>query len=88
MAQLIKNPPAVWETWVQCLGWEDPLEKGNLPIQHSGLETFKDCIVCGGHKGSDMTEQLSLYEDTKLNFIKMKCKPELYLPSIKLRKDM
>ena len=28
MAQLVKNPPAVWETWVQSLGWEDPLEKG------------------------------------------------------------
>ena len=26
--QLIKNPPATWETWVQSLGWEDPLEKG------------------------------------------------------------
>ena len=28
MAQLVKNPPAVWETWVRSLGWEDPLEKG------------------------------------------------------------
>ena len=28
MAQLVKNPPAVWETWVWFLGWEDPLEKG------------------------------------------------------------
>ena len=27
MAQL-KNPPAMWETWVQYLGWEDPLKKG------------------------------------------------------------
>ena len=27
VAQLVKNPPAVWETWVQPLGWEDPLEK-------------------------------------------------------------
>ena len=26
MAQLVKNPPAMWETWVQPLGWEDPLE--------------------------------------------------------------
>ena len=26
-AQLIKNPPAVPETWVRSLGWEDPLEK-------------------------------------------------------------
>ena len=28
MAQLVKDPPAVWETWVQSLGWEDQLEKG------------------------------------------------------------
>ena len=28
VAQLIKNPPAMWETWVQSLGWEYPLEKG------------------------------------------------------------
>ena len=28
MAQLVKNPPAMQETWVQPLGWEDPLEKG------------------------------------------------------------
>ena len=27
VAQLVKNPPAMWETWVQSLGWEDPLEK-------------------------------------------------------------
>ena len=28
MAQLVKNPPAMWEPWVRSLGWEDPLEKG------------------------------------------------------------
>ena len=28
VAQLVKNRPAMWETWVQSLGWEDPLEKG------------------------------------------------------------
>ena len=28
MAQLVKNPPAIRETWVQSLAWEDPLEKG------------------------------------------------------------
>ena len=27
VAQMIKNPPAMQETWVQSLGWEDPLEK-------------------------------------------------------------
>ena len=28
MAQTVKNLPAVRETWVQSLGWEDPLQKG------------------------------------------------------------
>ena len=28
VAQLVKKLPAMWETWVQSLGWEDPLEKG------------------------------------------------------------
>ena len=28
VAQLVKNPPAMWETWVRSLGWKDPLEKG------------------------------------------------------------
>ena len=28
VAQMVKNSPAVRETWVQSLGWEDPLEKG------------------------------------------------------------
>ena len=28
MAQMVKNLPAMWETWVGSLGWEDPLEEG------------------------------------------------------------
>ena len=28
VAQTVKNLPAMWETWLQSLGWEDPLEKG------------------------------------------------------------
>ena len=28
VAQLVKNPPAMRETWVRSLGWKDPLEKG------------------------------------------------------------
>ena len=39
MAQLVKNPvlqPAMWETWVRSLGWEDPLEKGKAT--HSSIQ--------------------------------------------------
>jgi len=28
VTQLVKNLPAIWETWVRSLGWEDPVEKG------------------------------------------------------------
>ena len=30
VAQLVKNLPAIQETWVRSLGWEDPLEKGRM----------------------------------------------------------
>ena len=35
VAQLVKNPPAMQETWVQSLCWEDPLEKGKAT--HSSI---------------------------------------------------
>ena len=35
VAQMVKNPPAVWETWVRSLGWEDPLE--NRKAAHSSI---------------------------------------------------
>ena len=48
MAQLAKNHPAMWETWVQSPGWEDPLEKGkSTPLQYSGLENSMDCVANG-----------------------------------------
>ena len=37
VAQLLKNPPAVLETWVRYQGWEDPLEKGKT--NHSSILT-------------------------------------------------
>ena len=37
VAQLVKNPPAMRETWVPSLGWEDPLEKGKPT--HSSILT-------------------------------------------------
>ena len=45
VAQLVKNPPAMQETWVRSLGWEDSLEKGKAT--HSSILAWKfpDCIV-------------------------------------------
>ena len=40
---MVKNLPAVWETWVLSLGCEDPLGEGNgYPLQYSGLENSMD----------------------------------------------
>ena len=42
-AQPVKNLPAMWESWVRSLGWEDPLEKEKgYPLQYSGLENSMD----------------------------------------------
>ena len=45
VAQLVKNLPAVWETWVWSPGWEDPREGKSYPLQYSGLENSMDCVV-------------------------------------------
>ena len=39
MAHLVKNPPAMWDTWAWSLGWEDPLEKGKAT--HSSILAWK-----------------------------------------------
>ena len=48
VAQLIKNPLAMWETWVRSLGWEDsPGEGKGYPLLYSCLENSMDCTVHG-----------------------------------------
>ena len=39
VAHLVKNLPVMQETWVRCLGWEDPLEKGNAT--HSSVLAWR-----------------------------------------------
>ena len=65
VAQMVKNPPAMQETWVQSLGWEDPLEEGMAT--HSNILAWRipmDRGACQGYspwgrKELDMTERLS-----------------------------
>ena len=54
--QLVKNLPAMWETWVRSLGWKDPPRKGKAT--HSSILTWRIpwTTVRGGHKQSDTTE--------------------------------
>ena len=62
VAQIVKNPPAMRETWVQSLGWENPLEEGMAT--HSSILAWRIPMDRGawwatvwGHKESDTTEQ-------------------------------
>ena len=53
LAQRLKRLPAVWETWVQSLGLEDPLEK--KVATHSSILAWR---IPQGRKESDTTERL------------------------------
>ena len=61
VAQLVKNPPATQEIWVQSLGWEDALEKEKAT--HSSILTWRipwTVYSPWGRKELDTTERLSL----------------------------
>ena len=45
-AQTVKNLPAIQETWVQSLGWEDPLENGK--VTHSSILDWRISWTCTG----------------------------------------
>ena len=57
MAQLVKDPPAMQETWLPSLGWEDPLEKGKAT--HSRILAWRIHHLNSpwDHKELNMTEQ-------------------------------
>ena len=66
IAQLVKNLPAMQETWVRFLGWEDALEKEMAT--HSSILAWRfpwteepGRLLSMGSQESDMTEQLSLH---------------------------
>ena len=73
MAKLVKNPPAMWETWVRSLGWEDPLEKRKAT--HVSILAWRIpwTIQSMGHKQLDMTEQLSLHITDLQYYVSFKC---------------
>ena len=70
MAQLVKTLSAMQKTWVWSLGWEDHLEKGMAT--HSSILAMGQRSLAGyspgDHKGSDMTEWLSLHLQCVKNF--------------------
>ena len=60
VAQLVKNPPAMQETWARSLGWEDLWRRERLPTPVFWPAEFHGWYSPWGHKESDTTEQLSL----------------------------
>ena len=61
VAQLVKNPPAMWETWVRSLGWEDPLEKGKATHSSIWPGESQGPYSPWGLKELDTTEWLALH---------------------------
>ena len=61
VAQLVKNPPAVRETWVQPGLGRSPGEGNSYPLQYSGLENFMDCIVHGVAKSQTQLSDFHFY---------------------------
>ena len=66
MAQRLKRLPAMWETWVRSLGWEDPLEKEMAT--HSSILAWRILwteelggLQSTGGKESDATERLHFH---------------------------
>ena len=50
MAQMVKNLPATWQTWVRSLSWEDPLEKGTAT--HSNILTWRNSMERGAQQAT------------------------------------
>ena len=60
VAQLVKKPPAMWETWVQSLGWKIPWRRERLLIPVFRPGELHGLYSPRGRRESDETEQLSL----------------------------
>ena len=79
VAQMVKNPSAMWETWVQSLGWEDPLEEDMAT--HFSILAWRIAMDRGawwgavhwGRKDSDVTELLSTYSTAVSYSISLLC---------------
>ena len=82
VARLVKNLLAMQKTWVQSLGWEDPLEEGMavfLPENPHGQRTLVGYSLWG-RKESNTTEQL-----THTIFLRICCTPDFALGSLLAR---
>ena len=92
MVQTVKNLPAMQETWVRSLGWEDPLEKEQppspvfLPGEFHGQMSLAGLRLCG-RKELDTMEQLSLHTDQR-NFCRASLELFLGFPGSSVVKNL
>ena len=61
MTQMVKNLPEMWETWVQSLDWEDPLEEGMAT--HSSILAWRIPMDRGAWQA---TQSMGLQSQTRL----------------------
>ena len=58
VAQMVRNSPAMWESWVQSLGWEDPLEEGRAT--HSSILAWRIPVDRGAWQATVVKNQTRL----------------------------
>ena len=73
MAQLVKNPPAMQETWVQSLSWQVPGRRERLPTPVFWPGEVHGPYSPWGHKESDTTELLSTNAQVILDRRNLSC---------------
>ena len=77
VVQMVKNPPAMWETWVQSLAWKDPLEEGiatyssilawGIPMDRGAQWATANWSQRVGHDWATITEQLQFMVNYYIN---------------------
>ena len=73
VAQLVKNLPAMQETWVRSVGWKEPLEKGKA--WYSGLENSMDCIVHEVAKSQTQLRDFDFQDSERLSHMSKAAQP-------------
>ena len=91
VAQLVKNPPAMQETWVWSLGWEDPLEKGKathfsilawrISWTHKESAGLNNCFFSLFFYGALRTELCWVFQSCPMRVWPLQVRPRTSQPS-------
>ena len=83
VAQLVKNLPAMWETWVRSLVWEDPLEKGTPT--HSNILAWRipgTVSSMGVSKSQTGLSHFHFHQWYQITYVYIKCYLHIYLSPV------